>query len=897
VSAPAQRPRQRKRRASRSVPTRRFNTPGFWASLAIVVLLVGYVQVILASQPHPTGQKLSFSTFQNLAENGGIKTARILDRDAYIEGTFRRRGQVRRFNTPYLKSEGSRSDLTRTLTANQIPYAIDQQLTKAILPYLSVLLPTFMFIVIFVYFILSYRTASGVFATRSGARRASDSETRLRFDDVAAQRQAVTELRELAQFLSDPGKFHKLGARIPKGVLLYGPPGCGKTLLARAVAGESGAAFYSISGSDFVEMYVGVGAARMRDLFKEAREHAPAIVFIDEIDAVARKRRSGPSASEGSSEEQGQALNQLLTEMDGFSPDDGTIVIAATNRPDELDQALLRPGRFDRAISVDRPDETGRLEILALHARTKPMAPGIDLASLARRAIGLTGADLESVTNEAALLAARAGRQDISQVELEEALTRVLEAPERQRRLTMRDRSIGQQSLDTERVTFDNVAGVGQALTELTEIRDFLIDPAPFAEIGARFPRGFLLVGPPGCGKTLLARAVAGESNAAFLSVAATEFTEVFVGEGSGRVRDLFGRARAMAPAIVFIDEIDAIGARREASADGNREREQTLNQILIELDGFRGRDGVIVMAATNRPEILDPALVRAGRFDREITVSLPDRDGRREILEVHVGTKRLGSDVDLDAIAGITRGLSGADLANVMNEAALLSARRGQDVVSMANLEEAVERATMGISRAHVLNDDERRTVAVHEAGHAVVARSVPEGSLPHMVSIIPSGRSLGRAWLTETHDRLVYSRSGMIDEMAILLGGRCAEQLVFGHAGSSAHGDLAEVGRLAHHMVRELGMSDRLGPIGYAEDPDANGHKLAISDDTARLIDAEARKLVDEAQARAEAVLRSSRVALERMAAALLDAETLTADEIERIIDARPSPPAPAR
>ena len=897
MSARAQRPRPRKRRASKKVSARRFSTPGFWACLAIVILLVAYAQVIVASQPHPTGQKLSFSSFLSRAENGGIKTARILDQDSYIEGTFQRRGgRLRRFNTPYLKSETSRGDLTRTLTANQIPFDIDQQLGKTILPYLSVLLPTFMFIVIFVYFILAYRVGAGLFATRSGARRASDDETLLRFDDVAAQDQAVTELRELAQFLTDPARFHKLGARIPKGVLLYGPPGCGKTLLARAVAGESGASFYSISGSDFVEMYVGVGASRVRELFKDARENAPAILFIDEIDAVARKRRSGPASSEGSSEEQGQALNQLLTEMDGFSSDEGTIVIAATNRPDELDHALLRPGRFDRAISVDRPDEAGRMEILALHARDKPMAADIDTATIARRAIGLTGADLESVTNEAALLAARAERADISQTELEDALTRVLEAPERQRRLTMRDRSVGQQSLDAERVTFANVAGVGQALTELSEIRDFLIDPARFAAMGARFPRGFLLVGPPGCGKTLLARAVAGESNAAFLSVAATEFTEVFVGEGSGRVRDLFGRARAMAPAIVFIDEIDAIGARREASADGNREREQTLNQILIELDGFRERDGVIVMAATNRPEILDAALVRAGRFDREITVSLPDREGRRAILQVHVGTKKLGPDVDLDAIAGITRGLSGADLANVMNEAALLSARRGRHEISMTTLEEAVERSTMGISRAHVLTDEERRTVAIHEAGHAVVARSVPEGSLPHMISIIPSGRSLGRAWLTDTHDRLVYSRSGMIDEMAILLGGRCAEQLVIGHAGSSALGDLAEVGRIAHHMVRELGMSDTLGPIGYPEEADANGHKLTYSDDTARVIDAEARKLVDEALARANTVLRSSREALERMATALLESETLSSAQIEEIVGKPERAPAPA-
>ncbi|MDP8924756.1 MAG: AAA family ATPase [Chloroflexota bacterium] len=458
----------------------------------------------------------------------------------------------------------------------------------------------------------------------------------------------------------------------------------------------------------------------------------------------------------------------------------------------------------------------------------------------------------------------------------------------------MRDRTIGQQSLDAERVTFEHVAGVGQALTELSEIRDFLIDPTRFAEVGARFPRGFLLVGPPGTGKTLLARAVAGESNAAFLSVAATEFTEVFVGEGSGRVRDLFGRARALAPAIVFIDEIDAIGARRESSPDGHREREQTLNQILIELDGFRPRDGVIVMAATNRPEILDSALVRAGRFDREITLGLPDRAGRREILQVHVGTKRLAPDVDLDAVAGITRGLSGADLANIMNEAALLSARRGRSVISMVELEEAVERTTMGISRTHVLTDKERRIIAVHEAGHAVVASSVPEGRLPHLVSIIPSGRSLGRAWLTDTHDRLVHSRSALVDEMAILLGGRTAEQIVFGQAGSAAHGDLSEVGRLAHHMVRDLGMSEALGPIGYPDEPDDDGRVLAPSDHTARVIDAEARVLVDEASERAHAVLRASRDVLDRMAAALLEAETLSASQIEEIF-ARSSAAAP--
>ncbi len=880
-------PARRPRRPLREDPTRIFSTAGFWAILVIVILLVVYVQVLAASRPQVTGKKLIFSTFVDLAEAGQIKDARILDGDSYVVGNYRAPNRkLAPYNTPYLKTANSRERLVDTLQENRIPLRIDQQFGKSLIEPVTYFLPFLILIVVLAYFLFSYRRNTGLFGLRSGAQRATKEQSLSTFDDVAAQDVAITELRELAQFLSNPERFTQLGARIPKGVLLYGPPGCGKTLLARALAGESGAAFFSISGSDFVEVYVGVGAARVRELFREARESAPAIVFIDEIDAVARRRRAGPAASEGSSEEQGQALNQILTEMDGFAPVEGTIVVGATNRPDDLDQALLRPGRFDRAISVDRPDEAGRAAILAVHARSKPLIDGVDMRAIARRGIGLTGADLESVMNEAALLSARAGRAEISQTELEAALTRILEAPERQRRLTMRDRTMGQQSLGAERVTFDDVAGADEALVELNEIKEFLSDPTRFNEMGARFPRGFLLVGPPGTGKTLLARAVAGEANAAFLSVAATEFTEIFVGEGSGRVRDLFGQARAMAPAIVFIDEIDAIGSRRDSSGgDGHsgREREQTLNQILIELDGFRQRDGVIVMAATNRPEILDEALVRAGRFDRTLTVDLPDRAGRKAILAIHGRDKRLGPDVDLDAVAGITRGLSGADLGNVMNEAALLTARRGGGEIPMSAVEAAVERVTVGISRAHVLSDEERRVIALHEAGHAIVARSVPEGRLPHMVSIIPSGRTGGRVWLTEAHDRLIDSRSTMIDEMAILLGGRGAEKLILGQAGSAAGDDLARVGHLAHRMVRELGMSDVLGPIGYGGDNE-NGH-VYYSEETARTIDAEARKLVEQAEARGDEVLRASRQALESVARTLLEAETLTAQQIDEI------------
>ncbi|HEV2787145.1 MAG TPA: ATP-dependent metallopeptidase FtsH/Yme1/Tma family protein, partial [Solirubrobacteraceae bacterium] len=511
--------RNSRRRRPRQ-PRRRLNTPAFWLFLLVAVLVIGTIQASLASRPSPEGRRLDFSRFVELAETGAVKNAKILDTDAYLEGVYQLPGRPRvEFNTPYVKSEATRQALVDVLVNNEIPLQIDQQRLKAAMPTLVVLLPTLILVTVLSYLIIGFRQGTGLFAPRSGARKAGDDDAAATtFDDVAGQDAAVTELREITDFLTDPKRFAAVGARVPKGVLLYGPPGCGKTLLARAVAGESGASFYSISGSEFVEMYVGVGAARVRELFKEARDSAPSIVFIDEIDAVARKRRSGAAAE--SSEEQTQALNQLLTEMDGFTRGEGTIVVGATNRPDDLDAALLRPGRFDRTVSVDRPDERGREAILRRHARDRPLAADADLRAIAVSAIGFTGADLENVINEAALLAAREHATEISQRVLEEAVTRILEAPERQRRLSMRDRTMGQQSIGEERTTFADVAGIGSVLTELEEITEYLRDPRRFHEVGARFPRGFLLVGAPGVGKTLLARAVAGEANAAFLSVA-----------------------------------------------------------------------------------------------------------------------------------------------------------------------------------------------------------------------------------------------------------------------------------------------------------------------------------------------------------------------------------------
>ena len=848
-------------------------------------MVIAYAAALAASRPNVGGDRLRLDGFFQLAQQGRIESAEILDQDSYVVGDYEAdNGQVQEYNTPYFKSEVLREQLANLLLSNEIPTTVNQQFAKSLIGPLTILLPALILVVIFIYFILSWRRGTGLFGVRSGARRMDAESGRLvTFDDVAGQEQAVTELREVSDFLSDPERFATLGAQIPRGLLLYGPPGCGKTLMARALAGEAGAEFYSISGSDFVELYVGVGAARVRDLFKEARENAPSIVFIDELDAVGRRRvGGGGNAAASSSEEQNQALNQLLAEIDGFNPAQGVIVIGATNRPDVLDPALLRPGRFDRAVGLELPDEHDRLAILEVHAHSKALADDVDLEAIAAKAVGMTGADLASVMNEAALQAGRARHRTIAQRDLEEALTRIRETPERQRRLSMRDRRIGQGLLDHERVTFDDVAGIDEAIEELEEVREYLADPSRFEELGARIPRGYLIAGPPGSGKTLLARALAGEANAAFISASATEFVEVYVGEGAARVRDLFAQARSMAPAIVFIDEIDSIGGRRGGSPNDHSERQQTLNQLLVELDSGQGTS-VIAIAATNRADVLDPALIRQGRFDRTITLDLPDRPARVEILELHAEGKRLAKDVDLDGLAGLTRGLSGAELAGVMNEAALLAARRGQRTVTQTVLEEALERVGMGIAGRRGLSEDERRLVAYHEAGHGLVARALPGGRVLHKISIVGRSGFLGTTWLPDEADRKVHSRSLLIERMATLLGGRGAERIVFGELGDGAASDLAAVGRIARDMVTRLGMSDALGAVSYVDDS-ANGG-ASYSEETSRLIDEEARKLVSEAEQLADGVLSASRQALDSVAEALRDRETLTLEEVEEI------------
>jgi cell division protease FtsH len=435
------------------------------------------------------------------------------------------------------------------------------------------------------------------------------------------------------------------------------------------------------------------------------------------------------------------------------------------------------------------------------------------------------------------------------------------------------------------RVTFEDVAGIDEAKAELTEIVDFLRTPERYVRLGGRMPHGVLLSGPPGTGKTLLARAVAGEAHAAFFSIAASEFIEAIVGVGASRVRDLFAKAKEAAPAIIFIDELDAIGRSRQGSASvtgANDEREQTLDQILTEMDGFESEQAVIVLGATNRPEILDPALLRAGRFDRRVAVQPPDRPGRAKILVVHTRSIPLAADVDLDALAASTPGMVGADLANLANEAALLGARRNHDKVQMADFTDSLEKLMLGAPRGTVLSAEDRERTAYHESGHALVGMLIPEADPVRKISIIPRGMALGVTLSTPDADRVSYTLQDLEAKIRVALGGRVAEEVVYGKITTGAESDIEQLTQIARHMVGRWGMSEKVGPIAVLPS-DANGPLFPgtseTSADTQRLIDQEVRRLVDEAHVEVTKLLSDHRDQLDGLSRALLKAETLDA------------------
>lgn len=446
---------------------------------------------------------------------------------------------------------------------------------------------------------------------------------------------------------------------------------------------------------------------------------------------------------------------------------------------------------------------------------------------------------------------------------------------------------------DTPKTTFEDVAGADEAIVELEEIKDFLEDPSKYQEIGAKVPKGVLLFGPPGTGKTLLARAVAGEAGVPFYTISGSDFVEMFVGVGASRVRDLFTQAKENAPAIVFVDEIDAVGRQRGAGMGGGHdEREQTLNQLLVEMDGFDTKGGVILIAATNRPDILDPALLRPGRFDRQIPVDAPDMEGRRQILQVHAKGKPFRPDVELETIARRTPGFSGADLQNVINEAALLTARYSEKVITNEYLEESIDRVTAGPERrGRVMGDDEKKVTAYHEGGHALVALALPHASPVHKLTILPRGRSLGHTLVLPTEDKYTQTRSEMIDTLAYALGGRAAEELVYHDPTTGAQNDIEKATKMARAMVTEFGMSSKLGAVKYgssSSEPFMGREYSAqrdYSDEIAALIDTEVRTLIELAHDEAYEILTEYRDVLDQMVTELLETETLDKDDLERI------------
>ncbi len=449
------------------------------------------------------------------------------------------------------------------------------------------------------------------------------------------------------------------------------------------------------------------------------------------------------------------------------------------------------------------------------------------------------------------------------------------------------------------KVTFDDVAGVDEVKEELEEVVAFLKEPRKFSALGARIPKGVLLYGPPGCGKTLLARAVAGEAGVPFFSISGSDFVEMFVGVGASRVRDLFEQAKKHNPCIIFIDEIDAVGRQRGAGLGGGHdEREQTLNQLLVEMDGFSNNEGIIVMAATNRPDILDPALLRPGRFDREITVDAPDVVGRRQILDVHAKDKPLAKDVDLDVVARRTPGFTGADLANVLNEAALLAARHNKKKIDMEELEQAVERVIAGPEKkSKVISEKEKKLVAYHEAGHAVVSYFLPNSDPLHKVSIIPRGRAGGYTLLLPKEDRNYATKSQMLDSLVMLLGGRMAESLVLKDVSTGAQNDLERATDTVREMITRYGMSDELGPLTFGKRQDTVflGRDISqernYSEAIAYAIDKEARAIMDEAYSRARQILSDHIDALHQVAAILIEKETIEAVDFYRIMSKYPS------
>jgi len=849
----------------------------FTVSLLVMTKLTDYSR---------TTQTMSYAAFLKNVENDAIKSVHIVGQEVY--GTYK---DGKRFEA-IIADDPHNWEL---LKKHNVDFSIGVASSQFSLWHI-ILLAFFAGTLLAIWFFVRQSRGSGGTGTlfsmgKSKAKIFMPSQIKVTFDSVAGAQEAKDELQDIVDFLKNPEKYKRLGAKLTRGVLLVGEPGNGKTLLAKAVAGEANCPFFSISGSDFIEVFVGVGAARIRDLFAQARKSSPSIIFIDEIDAIGRQRGSGLG---GLNEEREQTLNQLLTEMDGFdSAGAPVIILAATNTPDVLDKALLRPGRFDRRINVPFPDTAAREQILKINLKSTKLAPEVDLHEIALKTAGFSGADIAHLTNQAALHASKNNKEAITNEDIDLSLKKLMTSQEVQHNSMAqggRTSSKAKMYMPTQiKITFDSVAGVHEAKEELTDIIDFLKNPEKYKKLGAQLTRGVLLVGEPGNGKTLLAKAVAGEANCPFFSASGSEFVEVYVGVGAARIRDLFAQARRHSPSIIFIDEIDAIGRQRTGSGlSGNEEREQALNQLLTEMDGFESRNSsVIVIAATNRADILDKALLRPGRFDRRVDVPFPDLVSREEILRVHARGVKLDPTVDLKKIARGTPGFSGAGLANLINEAILNAGKHNKEFATIEDFEEARDKIILGKERKSIaMTPDELKMTAYHEAGHALVTLMMPDVTHPlYKVTIMPRGMALGVTHSLPERDKYSETRDEMLAFIMMCLGGRIAEELIFKKLSSGAGSDFVQATEVARKMVCSYGMSDDLGTIVYQQ----NGN-YQYSQETAGKIDTAVRSIVDTCYQKTKQLLIENKERLETLAQALLEKETLFAHEIYALVGLPP-------
>ncbi len=698
--------------------------------------------------------------------------------------------------------------------------------------------------------------------------------------EIAGLTEAKKEISKLVEFIKNPEKFKKMGAMPPRGIIIYGPPGTGKTYLARALAGEANVTFISASGAQFEEVYQGRGAARVREMFELARRNKPAIIFIDEIDALAPSRKTEDIASS-----QIQTVNQLLSEMQNVDEEKNSdiYVVGATNRLEALDSALLRPGRFDWQIHVRLPSDADRKAILEKFIKHIKIADDINIDNLVVQSAGYSGADLKNLVNEAAIIAVENNKSAVDMEAFELAFKKIA-TYEKDLSPTFSAKILSPQEI---RADLSNVAGMNEAKKEVTEIIDFLKDPKSFTRLGAKPPSGILIYGPPGTGKTLMARAIAGEAKATFISISGSDFDEKFIGVGAARVRELFKMARKYKPCIVFIDEIDALAPKR--SGEESTGKDQTINQLLSEMDNIQNNlnEGIIIIGATNRLDILDPALLRPGRFDRKVYFRLPSLPERAEIINLYLKKIRFAADVNVEILAKITQGFSGADLANLVNEAAIDATKNGKPAVDMASFEEANDKISLGVNQGNgSYSKEELKRTAYHEAGHALVGLLHPnQPRTLHKLTIGLRGNTLGVTHFKIESDEYSFTKNQLEAIIATSLGGYIAEELIYGkdNVSAGAASDLLNANKIAKDMVGSYGMADE--------------QTLLVSEvfpGTEDIVISNAEVIIDRDYKQAKDILQNNMDKLNILVTALLENETLDYDQISELLKLKATPVA---